>query len=283
MQHTIACSNGTVSGSVNYTVTTPGIFLGNAGDFSSVIPATTLVRCNDGQPLLNDFVGSKNVYVLSTIRIDKSEQIFNATNVCMDPGTGFIVGEDAAFVDKRTLYIENGSNVHNASISQVNNSPIWKGIDVERSGEVQIASSKIKGALVAVNMKNPEAALYFSFSTFENNFLSLASNGQFVNNGIRGNTFKGPQNSFFPMAPNFPAISLDNYITDEIFGLSYSTVRPFAGIFLERSTLNIFESNTFIYLANGAWLKNCNSNINNCTFTAMRSDMNQRFSVCKKS
>jgi Secretion system C-terminal sorting domain len=193
----------------------------------------------------------------------------------MDPGTGFIVGESANALPKKHLYIKNNSNVHNASTSLQNNSPIWQGIDVDRSGDVEITgNSKIRGALVAVRVKHPQASLKFNGSTFENNFISLAANGQFVNNGISGNTFKGPQNSFSPMAPNFTPLSLDNYISDEIPGLAYSTIRPFAGIFLEQSTLNIFDANTFIYLANGIWMKNWNSNINNCIFTAMRSGMN---------
>jgi hypothetical protein len=275
VQHTIDCGNGPSTGGILYSVATPGIFLGNPGDFSSVIPATALVSCNDGQPLMSDLVQQQRVFVLSRIQIDKPSQTFNNCDVCMDPGTGFIVGESAIALPKKHLYIKNNSNVHNASTSLQNNSPIWQGIDVDRSGDVEITgNSKIRGALVAVRVKHPQASLKFNGSTFENNFISLAANGQFVNNGISGNTFKGPQNSFFPMAPNFTPLSLDNYISDEIPGLAYSTIRPFAGIFLEQSTLNIFDVNTFIYLANGIWMKNCNSNINNCIFTAMRSGMN---------
>ncbi len=275
VHHNIICSGDSYNAVLPYTLTTQGIFVGIAGDFSLVLPVSTLTRCNDGQPLLADLVQQKNLFVLSRIQIDKLSQAFNNCNVCMDPGTGFIVGDNVSSSPKNRLSIKNNSKVHNAFISQTNNSPIWQGIDVERSGDLQITGdSHIKGALIAVRIRHPEAAVTLNGSTFENNFLSLAANGQFINNGISGNTFKGPQNSFFPMPPNFPALSLDNYITDEIFGLAYSTVRPFAGIFLEGSTLNIFTKNTFIYLANGIWMKNCNSNINNCSFTAMRSDIN---------
>ncbi|HAD14489.1 MAG TPA: hypothetical protein DCF33_18860 [Saprospirales bacterium] len=235
--HNITCTDGTTSGVFTYTITTQGIFLGRAGDFSAVIPATTLLRCNDNQPLLNDLVSQKNVFVLSRIQIDKPNQAFNNCNVCMDPGTGFIVGQSTASTNTHHLNIKNNSFVHNAATSQISNSPIWQSIDVERTGNVQISDSRVKGALIAVRVKHANAAIKLSNTIFENNFISLASSGHFVNNGISGNTFKGPQNAFFPMAPNFPALSLDAYITDEIPGLSYSTVRPFSGIFLENSIL----------------------------------------------
>ncbi|MBK8562949.1 MAG: T9SS type A sorting domain-containing protein [Saprospiraceae bacterium] len=246
-----------------------GIFVGTAGDPTSAVSIKNVINCGTGALLFpNNSInnpGPLNINVYSTLVIDNSYS-FNADHFCMDPCTGIDIAPN------KSLTINNGTVIEGSPVCKMT----WRGIQVSgQNGFLGLQDATIKDAIVGVRAMGVNSKLDLTGSQFINNFVGFAAETNFVlqgNTPFNGNTFKST-GQLYAKCGDVPVF----------IGETYNALRPFAGVFLLNSALNISNSlpqssppdaipmvNTFSYLANGIFLKNSNGKtIRECNFDHM--------------